>query len=248
MRIRALSYQVGFLLATGIVWEGLVRFGLADPFYFSSPVLIAQRLAQDLRAGDLLTHMGVTLVEILLGFAAGIAGGCATAVFFSTRKTLMDATLPVLALLNGIPRIAIAPVLILWFGIGLLSKVVLVFSAVYFIVAFTVLEGILAIDQGLINHARLLGAARHHVLAHIYFPAVLGLLISSLRVSLGFAAIGAVIGEYLASTGGVGWMIARSQGMFDSTGVFAGLVSLAVMIAALDAGAGRIQRSVPWNK
>ncbi len=140
------------------------------------------------------------------------------------------------------PRIAFAPLIILWFGLGFLSKVVIVVSLVFFVVFFNTYCGFKEINPTIIRNARLLGATKAQMMLHIYLPATLAWTFASLRVSVGFAIIAAVLGEYIGASAGIGHMIDNSQANFDAAGVMAGLLVLTATVALLDAVLSVIER------
>jgi NitT/TauT family transport system permease protein len=151
---------------------------------------------------------------------------------------------PYVKALNAIPRVVLAPIFTLWFGLGILSKVALGVTLVFFVAFFNTYQGVKEVSPVVLNNARLLGAKRGHLLRHIYLPAAASWIFSSLRTSIGFAVIGAVVGEYLGSAAGLGYLIAQAEGVFDTTGVFAGMVVLMVFVLVLDALVGALERQL----
>jgi len=143
---------------------------------------------------------------------------------------------PAMVLLNALPRVVLAPLFVLWFGLGLLSKVVMGVSLVFFVVFFATYTGIREVDRDVINNARILGASQRDLTRHVLLPSALTWIFSSLRTSIGFALIGAVVGEYLGAHEGMGWLIHFEESMFRSTGVIAGLTILMALVAVIDAG------------
>src|SRR5699024_7484724 len=135
---------------------------------------------------------------------------------------------------NSIPRVILAPIFTLWFGLGILSKVALGVTLVYFIAFFNVYQGIKEVNPVILANARMLGAGKRHLLQHVYLPSATTWILSSLRVSIGFAVIGAVVGEYLGSASGIGYIIAHAQGGFDTVGVFAGMMGLGIFVRVWD--------------
>jgi NitT/TauT family transport system permease protein len=148
---------------------------------------------------------------------------------------------PFIKALNSIPRVVLAPIFILWFGLGIGSKIALAVTLVFFVTFFNAVQGVKEVDSVVLNNARILGASRGNLLRHVYFPAAASWILSSLRSSVGFAVVGAIIGEYLGSSSGLGHLIAQSQGVFDSTGVFAGIAVLSGFVLVLDALLDRVE-------
>jgi NitT/TauT family transport system permease protein len=150
--------------------------------------------------------------------------------------------------LNAMPRVVLAPLFILWFGLGLTSKVVMVISLVFFVVFFSTYTGIREVDRDLVSNARILGATPGHMIRHVLLPSALTWIFSSLRTSVGFALIGAVVGEYLGSHEGMGYVISYAEAMFNATGVLAGLLVLMAAVIAIDLGLKRLDRRFSYWK
>ena len=148
----------------------------------------------------------------------------------------------------GMPKLALAPLFILWFGLGLLSKVVMVISLVFFVVFFSTYTGIREVDRDLVNNARILGANPRHMIRHVLLPSALTWIFSSLRTSVGFALIGAVVGEYLGSHEGMGYVISYAESMFNATGVLAGLLVLMAAVIAIDIALKRLDARFSYWK
>lgn len=229
-------WQAGLLVAALALWEASVRAGWVDPFHISMPSRIAHQIAAWVAAGSLFRHIWVTLEEMLLGFLAGAGLGIGLGFLFAFNPRLAAVFDPLMVLLNALPRVVLAPLFVLWFGLGLLSKVVMAVSLVFFVVFFATYTGIREVDRDLINNARILGASQRDLTRHVLFPSALTWIFSSLRTSIGFALIGAVVGEYLGAHEGMGWLINFEESMFRSTGVIAGLVVLMVLVALIDFG------------
>nr|VFJ91194.1 MAG: NitT/TauT family transport system permease protein [Candidatus Kentron sp. H]VFJ92233.1 MAG: NitT/TauT family transport system permease protein [Candidatus Kentron sp. H]VFJ98892.1 MAG: NitT/TauT family transport system permease protein [Candidatus Kentron sp. H] len=223
-------------------WELAARIGFIDPFYFSTPGRIARTLYAWALQGMLFQHLLVTLAEAGVGFFAGLFLGVAFGFLFAANPRLDAILRPFIVILNAMPRIAFAPLIILWFGLGFLSKVVIVISLVFFVVFFNTYHGFKAIDPAILKNARVIGATRTQMLFHIYIPATLAWTFASLRVSVGFAVIAAVLGEYIGASAGIGYLIDNAQSNFDATGVMAGLTTLALAVAILDGLLQAIER------
>lgn len=229
-----LSIQAVLLAIFFLGWERLVDARVADPFFFSQPSRIARTLWEWFSSGSVYRHIGITLLETLLGFFGGALLGLVIGFILARSETLGDIFEPFLALLNGMPRVVLAPLVILWLGLGIASKVALSVLVVFLIVFYAVYTGIREVDQNLVANARILGANGRQLTWHVLVPSALTWIFSSLRVSVGFALVGAVVAEYLGSNVGVGFLIANAQSFFQATGVFAGLVVLMLMVAAIN--------------
>jgi NitT/TauT family transport system permease protein len=221
-------------------WEGAVRRGWLDPFYFSQPSAIAGQIVEWVRDGAIFRHVWVTLAETGLGFLTGASLGVVVGLLLAFSPAIAAVFEPFVVLLNALPRIVLAPLFVLWFGLGMLSKVVMAASLVFFVVLFATVAGIKQIDRIVLDNARVLGARPHHLVRHVYVPAALGWIFSSLRAS---------VGEYLGSSEGMGWLIYLEESMFRSTGVMAGLTVLLGVVAVIDASMVRLERRLaPWRQ
>jgi NitT/TauT family transport system permease protein len=228
------AIQAVLLTVFFLGWERLVEARVADPFFFSQPSRIARQLWEWFAGGSVYRHIGITLLETLLGFFGGTLLGLVIGFVLARSETLGDIFEPFLALLNGMPRVVLAPLVILWLGLGIASKVALSVLVVFLIVFYAVYTGIREVDQNLVANARVLGANGRQLTWHVLIPSALTWIFSSLRVSVGFALVGAVVAEYLGSNMGVGFLIANAQSFFQSTGVYAGLTVLMLMVGAIN--------------
>jgi NitT/TauT family transport system permease protein len=223
-------------------WERLVAARVLDPFFFSQPSRIAVQLWDWFASGSVYRHIGITLLETMLGFVLGTLLGLVIGFALARSELLGDIFEPFLALLNGMPRVVLAPLVILWLGLGIASKVALSVLVVFLIVFYAVYTGIREVDQNLVANARILGANSGQLTRHVLIPSALTWIFSSLRVSVGFALVGAVVAEYLGYNMGVGFLIANAQSFFKSTGVYAGLVVLMLMVGAINLALRVVER------
>jgi sulfonate transport system permease protein len=224
------------------LWQGLVSLKLLDPFFVSRPTDIVRRVASWVIGGSLWGHLSVTLEESLLGLLVGAALGI-TLGFALARSPMLARVLdPYIRMLNAIPRVVLAPLFLLWFGLGIWSKVALAVTLVFFVMFFNTYQGVRDASQVLIDNVRMLGASERQLVRHVLVPSALTWIFSSLHTSLGFAVVGAVVGEYLGSTKGLGYVISQAEGTFDTTGVFAGMTVLGVVVLMVSAGVTRLER------
>lgn len=237
-------HGVRLLLVVAFVgfWELGARSGLLPPFFFSRPTSIATQVWHEVTSGTIFTDLSVTLEESALGLLIGVASGIAVGVLLAQVDLLAEIVEPFIRIANSLPRLVFAPLFLLWFGLGMWSKVWMAVSLVFFLVFFNTFQGIREVDRVLVDNARMLRANEAQLLRHVYLPSALTWIFSSLHVSVGFAIIGAVVGEYLGASHGIGYLIAQAQGSFDTTGVFAGLVVLAVMVAIVEFAVGRAEK------
>ena len=221
--------QFLFLAAMLLLWEVLGAF-VFDPFWSSRPSLIGARLWTMALNGDLSWHMSATLTEAGLGLALGSVVGVSLGLLMARYTRAAQITEPLFMGLYSLPRVALAPLFILWFGIGLPAKVMMSFSMVVFVFVLNVLEGVRSLDRDPIDLMRTMGASDRYIAKRVLLPAILTWIMASFRISVGLALIGALVGELIGSSRGLGWYIERSAGQLDTTGVFTGIVIL-IMIA-----------------
>ena len=222
---------VGALLA---VWEAVVRLKWVDAFFTSRPSAIFVSFYSGLASAELFHHAGVTAVEMVAGWALGGALGIATGFLLGKLEWLNALVDPIMYALNGLPRVALAPLFILWFGIGFGSKVAISSSIVYFVCLFATYGGIRSVDQDLVRAVRILGASEMQVNRKVVLPSCLPWIFSGLKVSVGMALIGAIVGEFIGARSGVGWYISHSASLFDTAGVFVGIFLLMGMAVVLN--------------
>jgi NitT/TauT family transport system permease protein len=224
------------------IWQKLVDLGKLDKFFFSRPIDIGARVLEWVTSGSIWPHLLVTLEEAALAFLFGAAAG-ALAGFALARLPVLSALLdPYIRVLNALPRVVLAPIFLLWFGLGIWSKVALGVTVVFFIVFFNTYQGVREVSSILIQSARMLGASEWQLARHVLIPSALTWVFSSLHVSIGFAMIAVVVGEYLGAARGVGYLIAQAEGVFDTTGVFAGMTVLSVVVLLVGWGVDRFER------
>jgi NitT/TauT family transport system permease protein len=236
----ALQIATLALLVAG--WEASVRAGLLDPFFFSKPSDIGLKIAQWLRGAAIWEHLATTLAEALLAFLIGTVSGIACGLAFARIELLGAVFDPYIRILNALPRVILAPIFLLWFGLGIASKVALGVSLVFFIVFFNTYQGVREVDVVILDNARMLQASDRQLLRHVYLPSAMGWIFSSLHTSIGFALVGAVVGEYMGAARGIGYLVAQAQGVFDTTGVLAGLILTSAVVLCVDLAINRIER------
>lgn len=235
------SLQIGFFVFVVAFWQISVDTGFLDIFFFSRPSDIALRLGEWLTQASIYVHLAVTLTEAMLAFVIGTVSGV-VAGFALARVDLLAAVFdPYIRILNALPRVILAPIFILWFGLGIASKVALGVTLVFFIVFFNTFQGVREVDPVILKNARMLRASEAHLLRHVYIPSALAWIFSSLHTSIGFALVGAVVGEYIGASQGIGYLVAQAQGTFDTTGVFAGLLLTSVVVLLIDMGINRVE-------
>jgi NitT/TauT family transport system permease protein len=230
-RLRLLRDRVLLFSLLVLLWEFAGRT-LIDPVWCSRPSLIAERLAALAASGDLFLHSWTTLVEAGLGLVLAFVVGLPIGMAMARYKYANEVAGPLVMALYSLPRVALAPLFIIWFGIDLFSKVLMAFSTVIFIFMLNVHEGLKTIDRDLIDLFRTMRAPRTYVLRKVILPSLVPWLIAAFRIGVGLALVGAVVSELIGASAGLGWYIERSAGRMDTTGVFAGLTALAVIAVA----------------
>jgi sulfonate transport system permease protein len=233
-RARLLPYQIGVLVAVLAAWQVTTQQRWVDPFFFSQPTAVARRIGEWFATGFIYRHLWTTALETVLAFLAGAALGVLFGFWFARSPALSAVFDPYLKIGNALPRVVLAPIFTLWFGLGVLSKVAFGVTLVFFIVFFNTYQGIREVDANLLNNTRMLGASERDLVRHVLLPSALVWILSSLHTSVGLALVGAVVGEYLGAGRGLGYVIAQSEGTFDTTGVFAGMTVLAVFTLVID--------------
>jgi NitT/TauT family transport system permease protein len=229
----------GVLLAS---WEFLATHGVLDKFFFSRPGDIASRVMQWILTGSIWPHLLVTMEEAVLSFTLGVSSGILFGFLLARAPFISDLLNPYIRVLNALPRVVLAPIFLLWFGLGIWSKVALGVTVVFFIVFFNTYQGVREVDPVVLNNARMLGASERQLIRHVLVPSALTWIFSSLHISIGFAIIAVVVGEYLGSSRGIGYLISQAEGVFDTTGVFAGMVILSLVVLAVGVGVDRLER------
>jgi NitT/TauT family transport system permease protein len=251
------AWQLGVLAAVLLLWHAVSR-NEQTAFFVGEPIKVAGRMwswfvpievAPNLLfpeglpgRADIYLHLGVTLLETVLAFGIGTVLGLAFGLWLALAPTASAILDPYIKALNSMPRVILAPIFALWFGLGIWSKVALAVTLVFFIVFFNVYQGVREVSPVVLANARMLGASQKQLLRTVYLPSATSWVFSSLHTSVGLAFVGAVVGEYLGSARGVGYLILQAEGTFDVNTVFAGIVVLTAFALALDGLVGRIER------
>ncbi len=246
-------WHVGSTVSIGGVY-------LLPKFFFSTPIDVAMRVVDQFVSGThkiftcnepidvtrlmnisdacfgktIWQHLSITLIEGTLAFVIGSVAGVGLGFWFARKPLLAAVFDPYIKMANSLPRVVLAPIFMLWLGLGIWSKVALGVTLVFFIVFFNVYQGVREVSPNILANARMLGMNDRQLLRHVYWPSALSWMFSSLHTSVGFAIIGAVVGEYLGSSAGLGYLIQQAEGVFDVTGVFAGMVILSAFVLMID--------------
>jgi len=252
-------WQAGLLVAVVAFWHVMTTPGLVPPFmfdndrqaafFFGEPSKVALRIwSWFVVDADIYRHLGITLLETVLAFGIGSVLGLGAGLWLALQPMASAILEPYIKAMNSMPRIILAPIFAVWFGLGIGSKVALGVTLVFFIVFFNVYQGVKEVSPVVLANARMLGANPKQLLRHVYLPSATSWVFSSLHTSVGLAFVGAVVGEYLGSSQGVGYLILQAEGTFDINTVMAGIVVLTAFALALDDGVGRIEkRLMKWQ-
>lgn len=231
------AWRIGILVAFLGSWEVTARLGWIDPFFYAMPSTIAGRIwdwvTVGTSEGPLWYHLWVTMEEALIGFFTGSIVGVVIGIALARNKMAADIFSIYIKVINSIPRVVLAPIFILLFGLGLTSKVALAFVMVFFVVFSNAFQGVREADRAMIANARILGASDWQLTRAVIVPSAMSWIFASLHVSFGFAIIGAIVGEFVGSRYGIGLLINVARGSFDSAGMYAAIVI--VMVVALGA-------------
>jgi len=239
---RLWPWQLALFAALLILWHGLTSAGWLSPFFFGQPLSVARALVGWFGDASIFRHLGVTLLETLLAFVGGTLAGVVLGLWLGLSPVAAALLDPYIKAANAMPRVVLAPIFAMWFGLGIWSKVVLGVTLVFFIVFFNVYQGVKDVNPVIVDNARMLGASRRQLLRFVYWPSALSWVFSSLHTAVGMAFVGAVVGEYLGSAQGVGYLILQAEGSFDINAVIAGIVVLTVCALLLDAVVTRLER------
>jgi NitT/TauT family transport system permease protein len=246
-RPRLIASQIAVALVMLALWHLVSNYEIFGEvkrtrFFFSTPEDVIVRIWKFFATGVIWKHLWITLTETMLAFVIGAVGGVVIGFWFARQPTVAAIFDPYVKMANALPRVVLAPIFMLWFGLGIWSKVALGVTLVFFIVFFNVYQGVREVSPVVLANARMLGMSERQLLRHVYWPSALSWMFSSLHTSVGFALVGAVVGEYLGSAAGLGYVIHEAEGTFDVTGVFAGMVVLAVFVLAIDGLVSLVER------
>jgi len=248
-RVSVTAMRALFLIVLLAMWQGAVAAGFADAAFVSTPTSVARSLWLLFRNGEVLPHLGTTLLEILVAFAASVVFGVASAVVLDRNNWLNQIVAPFLTALNSMPRIALGPLFILWFGIGIASKVMLAFSLGYFIMLLSTLGGLKNVDRDLLLMSRLFGASEARLFFHVRLPWALPGIFAGLKLTLIYCSAGAVIGEMIAAKSGLGLLVQTFSGRFDVAGVMALILIVAFTVMTFTSLMDLSERRLfEWNK
>jgi sulfonate transport system permease protein len=237
------------LLGLGVlaIWQYSHALFGTNEFWFSRPTVIAEKAFDLLRNGPLLDDIFITVTETLAGLLAGCLVGIPIGIVLGRSRFLQELFEPFLLVANALPKIAMAPLFLVWFGIGFSMKVGIASSLVVVVMILNTYLGMRTLRQELIDWCRTMGASEMQLMSKIVLPSIAPWLFSGLKVSLGFALIGAILGEFIAAQGGIGYLIDDAMGTFDTPTVFVGLFVLVFLTMIINSGIDRWRRDFVYD-
>jgi NitT/TauT family transport system permease protein len=227
-------WQVLLGIAVLLAWQG-ASGRLVDNFFISNPIDVGARLYRWTLDGSIFAHIGATVYATTMGFIIGAIGGAILGVWLGVSPLASRLLNPYLNALNALPKVALAPLFVLWFGLGIESKIALAAVLVLFLVFLNTFAGVREVDQDLIDGARLMKATRTQVIIKVIIPSAMSWVFAGLKIAMPYALIGAVLGEMIAANRGLGYLVQFSGSQFDTAGVFAVLIVIALLAVALNA-------------
>lgn len=228
------------LISLGL-WQ-VLSGPVIDPFWFSQPSSIASRVWEWSASGFIWPHLYVTLKEVAYGFALGGIAGATTGILVGRTRLFARAAEPLIMAAFAVPTLALAPLIILVFGIGIASKVVIVAMTVFFLMFFNAYGGIRDVDEDLIDAVTMMGASKTYIFRRVMMPATTAWIIAGLRLCVRYSLAAAVVGELIAASAGIGWLAKYSSGRFDVTGFFAAIIWILITAVALNGLLTKIER------
>jgi NitT/TauT family transport system permease protein len=247
-RWRALAAKVGrglMILLPGFAilafWQWASGRVIRE-IYVSKPTAVTARLYELFASGEIYPHLWTTGQELVLGYVIGVAGGILGGYALGRSPRLANIFEPYVMAFYGIPKIALAPLFIIWFGIGIGSKVALAAIMVFFLVFYNVYTGVRSVDRELINLTLVMGANQRQLTYHVYLPAAAPFVLLGMRMAVPFSVIGVIVGEFTSSVQGLGLFIHEASSTYDPAGVFAGIVILLAFVVVANFLAGRLER------
>jgi NitT/TauT family transport system permease protein len=241
-RLTVNAWRLALFVVVIAVWQLGANAHLFDPGILPSPLLIGNHLVKWVLDGTLAFQSWITIQETLAGFLIGAVGGIVLGFAIGRYPRLAEILDPFILAIYSVPKVALAPLFLVWFGIGIQMKIVLSAVTVIFIVFFNTLAGVRNVDRDLIDAVWLMGAKPRDVLMKVLVPSAMSFALTGVRISIPYALIGAIIGELIASNRGIGYLISSSASQYDTAGVFAALIVLTILAMVLNAIVDEIDR------
>lgn len=234
----------GFFVVVVLAWHFAIAWLEVSPLIFPGPLGVAQALVEAFRSGDITTHLGVTLYEILAGFAFGAGCGFLLGAMIGQSALLEAVLYPYVVAFQTVPKVAVAPLFVLWFGFGTTSKVVITATIVFFPVLANTIVGLRSAPRDQIDLMRAFTASSWHVFRMVRLPHALPYVFAGLDIGIVLAVIGAIVGEFVGAQAGLGYLILQRNFSMDAAGMFAILVVLSVIGISLHTVVKLIARKV----
>lgn len=234
--------QVILLVGLLALWHELTDRDILPIYVFGRPLGVAHQIWIWFSTGTIWEHLATTLVETLLAFLIGTGLGLVAGLWLGLSPLAAEVLDPFLKAVNSMPRIVLGPIFAVWFGLGIASKVALGVTIVFFLVFFNVFQGVREVSPQVLANTRMLGANRRQLLTMVYIPSATSWVFASLHNAVGLAFVGAVVGEYLGSARGIGYLILQAEGVFNIDAIFAGIIVLTAFAYCLDAAVTAVER------
>lgn len=245
-RSRILFYQIACIVGLFATWEIAVRTGFAPVYLYGQPSGILLKGIALARDGELFKHIWLTAFESITGFILGTTLGSLAGLSLWLSDTVARTLRPIIVAINGVPKIALAPLVVVWFGVDIGAKVAIATSLTFIVALITVYQGTQEIDQDLIRMMRSLGASRRKIWTKVVIPGSVPWIMSTLRLNIGFAMIGAVVGEYISAKAGLGYFIYNAGALYDLNAVFVGIFALMALALTLDFILIKVEGKFKW--
>lgn len=246
-KILVITFQVLILILFFLLWEVLTKYYIIDPFYFSSPSRIIATIGKLFRTENMLYHIGITLYEALLGFSISMILGFVIAVILWWSETIRKILDPYIVVLNSLPKIALGPVIIIWFGAGTKAIVVMAILILIVITILSILSALLACDKSKILLLKSMGASKLQILFKLVLPNAFPEFVSILKINVGMTWVGVVMGEYLVSGAGLGYLIVYGGQIFKLDLVMASTLILCLLAGGMYALVSLLEKRVLKN-
>ena len=247
-KLKSRCYLVILLAVFIAAWQVLADRGMINPLFFSSPKQVLADMAEMFSTGHIMPHIGIKLYAACLGLFYGIVLGTAIALIVGNNRVLAHILEPIFVGIHGLPLLALGPLFVVWFGIGIKSKIFMATISVFFLVFFNIYAGFKDVDIQLIQTLKLMRASKIQLMTKVILPSCIPWLIASLKAGVGAAVLGAIVGEYLGATAGLGWVIQSAGGYYNITRVIACVIVLMVIMFILNAIVSWIDRkALKWR-
>ncbi len=238
------SYCIGFIAIFIVAWQIAANREMINTFHFSSPLEIFKDLIILFKTGEIWPNISITLGVSILGLLYGTVAGVVVAFLFGNFQILSKIFDPILVGLYGLPKLALGPLFIIWFGIGIEAKIFMSAIMVFFLVFFNAYAGFRSTDINLLNTLRLMGASKFQIIMKVTLPSCIPWIAASLRAGAGSAVMGTIVGEYLGSNRGLGWMVQSAGGVYNITRVLSCISILFFLMSIIDSLLKHVEKKV----